>query len=120
MFTFFNNTIKTDIALKNVHFSKVGPECFMSVRVYLRSVEARNIDWHREYDSGGLLGGDPGQGLQISQLKGVWRLLDHLRSHLERPRGLLLTLSSNDLSLTSYHYHYHHCHHESDLLIKDT
>ena len=70
---------------------------YVSERVYLRRVETRNIDGHREYDGGGLLSGYPRQGLEISQLQGVGRLLDHLGSHFEGPGGLLLTLSSNDL-----------------------
>ena len=67
------------------------------MRVYLRSVEARHIDGHGKYDGGGLLGGYASQSLKISQLQGVWRLLDDLGRHLQGTGGLLLSLSSDHL-----------------------
>ena len=79
---------------------------YVSETVYLRRVETRNIDGHREYNGGGLLSGDACQCLQIAQLQGVRGLLDDLGSLLEGTRGLLLPLSGDDL---------HHCHHYHDL-----
>ena len=81
MFKFFNNTIKTDI-IKEGSFLESRSWMFnISERVNLRRVETRNIDGHWEYDGGWLLSGYSRQGLEISQLQGIGRLLDHLRSH---------------------------------------
>ena len=58
---------------------------------------SHDIHGHREEDGGASLSSDGVQGLQVAQLQGRGRAVNHVSRLLQRARGIQLTLSCNKL-----------------------